>query len=803
MAPLSPTPTSSPPPESSTVDPFPPVSPISTASSPPSSPRTATDLSQPGSPKRMDDGGLEEQEIDWSKDYPLGFGMKFDIETAAYDFYNDHGRVMGFSIRKSYFTRSKKDGILINRKFVCSKQGKRGIDKRSLVVEQPRKQTRTNCGAFMYISFSREKSKWSVKNFEEKHNHILHIPETVYKMRSQRKIHEAQALNIAIAVDSGLSLKASHDLISAQVEGKGNVGFTQEDHKDQDAAMAKAISIAMPDVTHGLCTFHLQQNALKHLGHLYKEDSDFGKDFSACIFEYIEEEELIQGWDALVKKYDLNENMWIKKTWGLREKWAHAYLKLSFIAGMRSTQLSESLNAKVKKYVKFDHDIVQFFTHFDRLVMEKREEESDSIYHSREKLQRQKLKKSPILIQVAKLYTPPIFDLFHDEVDTSLACKVKQHHELEGSFKCVVRLHKRAKKRFLVSGLDRMGILEIPESYILARLRLDAKDCASKGSNVSVEEKDPKLIKAARYRNLCPKMVKLGARACHLKVAYDFVNTTVNYMCDTVDKMFLEEGDSIEVGIKVVDVIHSNLVQAKGLKRKTAPRKGGARLKPWHEKIGKRRRVASKPTHLSRDVPIPYIPDMINCGSNSQSAPSSSEIVPCAQYSDSQIHINLCSLALSNPKPLNLCSSSVNCFSSQNFTNLLLIVSKKFISIGDAGWDESVAVLGYESGEMRDAGGNRLTVMPVVVRKWLLATGEAIDGGNRSTVMPVVVRKWLLATGEAIDGGNRSTVMPVLVRKWLLAIGEAIDKHEELGLVPFTAIFRNYYPLLCRACVRV
>ncbi|KAI8522906.1 hypothetical protein RHMOL_Rhmol13G0033200 [Rhododendron molle] len=449
MAPLSSTPTSSPPPASSTVDPFPPVSPISTASSPPSSPRTATDLSQPGSPKRMDDGGLEEREIDWSKDYSLGFGMEFDTETAAYDFYNDHGRVMGFSIRKSYFTRSKKD--------------------------------------------------------------------------------------------------------------------------DQDAAMAKAISIVMPDVTHGLCTFHLQQNALKHLGHLYKEDSDFGKDFSACIFEYIEEEELIQGWDALVKKYDLNENMWIKKTWGLREKWAHAYLKLSFTAGMRSTQLSESLNAKVKKYVKFDHDIVQFFTHFDRLVMEKREEESDSIYHSREKLQRQKLKKSPILIQVAKLYTPPIFDLFHDQ-----------------------------------------------------------------------------------------------------------------------------------------------------------------------------------------DVPIPYIPEMINCGSNSQSAPSSSEM-KLVNYGLNGSFFGIMDdfilgmQASSNPKPLNLCSSSVNCFSSQNFTNLLLIVSKKFISIGDAGRDESVTVLGYKSGEMRDVGGNRSTVMLVVVRKWLLATREAIDGGNRSTVMPVVVRKWLLATGEAID----------------------------------------------------
>ncbi|KAF7148040.1 hypothetical protein RHSIM_Rhsim03G0016700 [Rhododendron simsii] len=190
MAPLSLTPTSWPPPSSSTVDLFPSVSPISTASSPPS----------------MDDGGLEEREIDWSKDYSLGFGMEFDIETDAYDFYKDHGKVMGFSVR-------------------------------------------TN----------------------------------------------------------------------------------------QDAAMEKAISIVMPDVTHGLCTFHLQQNALKHLGHLYKDDSDFGKNFSACIFECIEEEELVQVWDALVKKYDFNENMWIKKTWGLGEKWAHAYLKLSFTTEMRST----------------------------------------------------------------------------------------------------------------------------------------------------------------------------------------------------------------------------------------------------------------------------------------------------------------------------------------------------------------------------------------------------------------------------------------------------------------------------------
>ncbi|KAI8543733.1 hypothetical protein RHMOL_Rhmol08G0241300 [Rhododendron molle] len=194
----------------------------------------------------------------------------------------------------------------------------------------------------------------------------------------------------------------------------------------------------MPDVTHGLCTFHLNQNDLKHLGHLFKDDSDFGKELNTCIFGYEDEQELEEGWKTLIKKYSLQDNMWMKKTWAIRKKWAHVYMKWLFTTGMRSTQLSESPNAKIKKFVKFDHGIVQFFTHFDRLVMEKRDNEIDSIFDSREKPPKQKLKKSPMSIEVAQFYTPPLFDLFHDEVDLSLSCKVKQHHEFEGEFSVLV-----------------------------------------------------------------------------------------------------------------------------------------------------------------------------------------------------------------------------------------------------------------------------------------------------------------------------------------------------------------------------
>ncbi|KAG5550667.1 hypothetical protein RHGRI_015573 [Rhododendron griersonianum] len=714
---------SSPPSPPTIVDGAPPTLPTTVDGAPPTLP-TAIDGAPPTSPNQMEGGtGLEETMKELSKDYSLSLGMEFESEEDAYEFYNDHARITGFGIRRCYCTNSKKDGIMINRKFVCSKEGEREKDNRSLVVEQPQRETRTKCKAFMYITFNRQKSKWFVKTFEENHNHILHDPKTSFLLRSQRRIREAQALNIELAVDSGLSVKASHDLISAQSGGRENVGFTLNNHKsylrarrqrslqygeagallgyfqtraaenpyffydvqldieekitnifwadhemiidyglfgdavsfdttfqtnkecrplaiftgfnhfrmtaifgaallydetsesfewlfksflramggkkpvsiftDQDAAMAKAISIVMPDVTHGLCTFHLNQNALKHLGHLFKDDSDFGKELNTCIFGYEDEQELEEGWETLIKKYNLQDNMWMKKTWDIRKKWAHVYMNWSFTTGMRSTQLSESLNAKIKKFVKFDHDIVQFFTHFDRLVMEKRDNEIDSIFDSREKLPKQKLKKSPMLIQVAQFYTPPLFDLFHDEVDLSLSC------------------------------LDRMSVMEIPESYILHRWRLDAKACASKDSKVSVEEDDPKLAKAARYRNLCPKMVKLCARSCELKAAYEFVATGVEDMCAKVDKMLLEVGDSMDEGNEQLEVIDPRFRGVNGLKKKAGVNKRkGKRLKPWYEKNGKRKKVTATPTGLYQDVPMPYVPEMINCESNLSSQTS-------------------------------------------------------------------------------------------------------------------------------------------------------------------------------------
>ncbi|XP_027169253.1 protein FAR1-RELATED SEQUENCE 5-like [Coffea eugenioides] len=41
---------------------------------------------------------------------------------------------------------------------------------------------------------------------------------------------------------------------------------------DQDHAMAAALSVVMPETFHGLCTFHIRRNFMKHLGNHYKEN---------------------------------------------------------------------------------------------------------------------------------------------------------------------------------------------------------------------------------------------------------------------------------------------------------------------------------------------------------------------------------------------------------------------------------------------------------------------------------------------------------------------------------------------------
>ncbi|KAK9756094.1 hypothetical protein RND81_01G072800 [Saponaria officinalis] len=188
--------------------------------------------------------------------------------------------------------------------------------------------------------------------------------------------------------------------------------------------MGKAISDVMPDTWHGLCTWHIMQNATKHLIH---SGSSVLKEYKACMYDYEEENVFEEAFTALRGK--VQKISWLDSIYALKLKWAECYMSNVFSLGMRSTQLSESFNKDLKDYLQCDLDIMRFFNHFERVLRQKRQKELISEFESREKLPRLKLRRTPLLRQASQVYTPKVFEAFQDEYDWSTTAYIKPRQE--------------------------------------------------------------------------------------------------------------------------------------------------------------------------------------------------------------------------------------------------------------------------------------------------------------------------------------------------------------------------------------
>ncbi|KAK0596973.1 hypothetical protein LWI29_020610 [Acer saccharum] len=183
---------------------------------------------------------------------------------------------------------------------------------------------------------------------------------------------------------------------------------------NQDAAMAKAISFVMPDTYHRLCTWHIMQNALKKVNQLFRGPGGVNKVLSKFIYYYDEEGEFLAAWEKMLTEYNLHENDWFKRTFEVRKKWAYTYVRWTWSARLKSTQVSESINSDLKDYLQSNHDLVQFFKHFERVLNDKHYKELKAEYALCQKIT-QVQRPIKMLIEAGKVYTKIIFEEFQDE----------------------------------------------------------------------------------------------------------------------------------------------------------------------------------------------------------------------------------------------------------------------------------------------------------------------------------------------------------------------------------------------------
>ncbi|KAG7990901.1 hypothetical protein I3843_02G047900 [Carya illinoinensis] len=184
---------------------------------------------------------------------------------------------------------------------------------------------------------------------------------------------------------------------------------------DDDKAMAKTIAVVLPNTTHRLCLWHILQNFLEHLAHVYNKYPDFQKEFHHCIHDTITLDEFEEEWVSILVKYGLACNDWMQNLYNRREKWILAYLRTTFCAGMSTTQRSESMNKFFKDYVRSSTMVSDFVHQYEKAL-------NARYFKEKEKDVRTKLTKLVLRTcwkieeEAAKVYIRKSFNIFQEEL---------------------------------------------------------------------------------------------------------------------------------------------------------------------------------------------------------------------------------------------------------------------------------------------------------------------------------------------------------------------------------------------------
>ncbi|XP_008670011.3 protein FAR1-RELATED SEQUENCE 5 [Zea mays] len=393
--------------------------------------------------------------------------------------------------------------------------------------------------------------------------------------------------------------------------------------------MGKAIPNVFTESYHGLCTFHIMQNVVKHLSPVkgQEKESHILSDFSACMYRYEDKIEFEEAFDSMRSK--VHKQTWLDSIYKVKEKWAECYMRDVFSLGVRSTQLSESFNSSLKNHLKSDFDIVRFLKHFERTVEETRARELEAEFEARKKLPRRRMC-TPMLIQASDVYTPVIFEAFQVEYERSMAActtvldgdnkytvtignlsgdlsfeeeRIVTANPFNQTTDCSCQMFNRT--RILCAHglkvLDLMNIKMLPTHYVLKRWTREACSGSILDRQGREVVENPKLEAQLRLRSLSHKFLNMAYKAaisleCCLLIdnALDLLGPQVEDKLNAPSSVANEKPCNDQENISPNMQQRDDLLGTAQLKKKEVQLKGSKRKKSWIEKLRKGKRKATK-----------------------------------------------------------------------------------------------------------------------------------------------------------------------------------------------------------------
>lgn len=310
---------------------------------------------------------------------------------------------------------------------------------------------------------------------------------------------------------------------------------------DQDSILKEAIAEVFPDTRHCFCLWHIMNKIPEKLGYVMRQHEKFMAKLNKCIFKSWTTEQFENRWRKMADRFNLRTDLWFQSLYEDRERWVPTYMKEIFLAGLSTTQRSESINCFLDRYMQRKTTLKEFMEQYRSIIREKTEEEVKADFETWNKQPGLK-SPSPFGKQMAAIYTHAIFKKFQVEVLGVVACHPRKEAE-NGEIKTFRVQDFEENQNFIVEWnettsdvsclcrsfefngficrhvmivLQMSGVHSIPSQCILKRWTKDAKSRQTFGEGSDVIES-----RVQRYNDICQRAFKLSDEGSLSHESYD------------------------------------------------------------------------------------------------------------------------------------------------------------------------------------------------------------------------------------------------------------------------------------------
>ncbi|GMQ00716.1 hypothetical protein CsSME_00047684 [Camellia sinensis var. sinensis] len=477
--------------------------------------------------------------------------MEFESNEAAYAYYKEYAKSVGFGTAKLSSRRSRASKEFIDAKFSCIRYGNK---QQSDDAINPRPSPKIGCKASMHVK-RRPNGKWYIHSFVKEHNHDL-LPAQAHLFRSHRNV---DLLNN----DSKIRRKKILAAVSKQYSAYQYTGSLENYIRNQHDK-GRNLTLEEGDAQALLELFvHMQEenpkffyavdlNEEHRLRNVFWVDAKGMDDYTnfgdVVSFDttYVTnkswtEEQFEKRWWKLLDGFNLREGEWMQSLYEDRKLWVPTFMRDISFAGLSTASRSESLSSFFDKYVHGETNLRGFIERYKVILEDRYEEEAKADFDAWHETPELK-SPSPFEKQMSLVYTHEIFKKFQVEVLGAAACHLNKEKEDEATITyavtdlednqdfivewnesksnicCSCRLfeYNGYLCRHAIVVLQMSGVFSIPFKYILQRWT----NAATSRHAIS-ERLDDIQCKVRHYNDLCRRAIILGEEGSLSQESYN------------------------------------------------------------------------------------------------------------------------------------------------------------------------------------------------------------------------------------------------------------------------------------------